>query len=155
MAAQLPHGKNSPWPRCRWCHQEIKPSTGEEMYIYNTGGSVRAWYHVATAEAQCKGRSNQAEPMPALQEEPFIAATYEFIDKHRKLRRAFREVSQSRASAMRRLNDYHILVDKIIDAQDELKRRNATDGTAAAIPLHEAVQALCDYRKSTQAAGWR
>jgi hypothetical protein len=147
MATQVPHGKHSPWPRCRWCHVEIEP---HEVRASDAFLPLREWFHVPTGRQQCEGRQNKAEPMPALQEEPFIAAVYEFVDKHRKLRRAFREVSQSRASAMRRLSDYHELVDKIIDVQDELKL-----GTAAATPLHEAVQALCDYRKSTQAAGWR
>jgi hypothetical protein len=146
MATQIPHGKQSPWPRCRWCHNEIKP--GPLDTTFDT--PKETWLHVTSLQGKCEERDNLAEPVPALQEEPFIAAVYEFVDKHRKLRRAFREVSQSRASAMRRLNDYHELVDKLIDAlEQDLTSEERPENVIA------AARELSVYRKSTQAAGWR
>lgn len=134
--------KQVAWPRCRWCREYIEPVPGSPI---PTTRPAASWSHVTTGTITCTGRTNSAEPVPEIHEEPFMLAVWQFVKRYRTLRREFRELSQSRASAVRRMQDYQKLVDELADAYNQ----GGDD------ELQMAAKALVDYRKSTQAAGWR
>jgi hypothetical protein len=135
------NGRQLGWPRCRWCHREIQNLSSTDPFI---------WEHVATGKPQCEGRSNMAEPIPTIHEEPFMEAAWEMVTRYRNLRRAFRDISTSRASAVRRMQDYQKLADELIDAYE-----SPNDDNLQLTRVETAVKAIRDYRKTSQAAGWR
>jgi hypothetical protein len=131
-------------PRCRWCHWLIEPILIDETEVRI---DPLPWRHVQNKQQQCQGRANIAEPIPLLAEDPFHDAVAEFVGQYRKLRRAFRELSQSRASAVRRMKDYQELADKLIEVYES---------PSTGLPdVDAAIKAIRDYRRSQVAAGWR